>query len=345
MVLIIPQATTECILGDRLRKRGVTVLRPYKVVDMKRNDQDAHITDVFFEDGSIIHARCVIGADGAKSTVRRTAGVSFDDPDRAVTSSSGLFSQAVIADVTFTTPLSLPDSGLIFVLSRDNGFLIAALPPKRPEGTSEQLYRIAVGIPWSLGTPPHAPSTSYIQTLVDAWGPRRIKSSSVDAVTALPTISQTHWATRFRIHSAIADTFFTHVPSENMPSGVILLVGDAAHIHPPLGGQGMNLGLRDAMALGPALAAYLKGVSSMESLDNAEIPLRLWATARRERALTIIRMTKRLFDVMTLPDRTTWLFGIIPVRLARVRNVLLRVFTKFRWVRMMVAWKLSGLGY
>lgn len=107
----------------------------------------------------------------------------------------------------------------------------------------------------------------------------------------------------------------------------------------------MNLGLRDAMALGPALAAYLKGVSSMESLDNAEIPLRLWATARRERALTIIRMTKRLFDVMTLPDRTTWLFGIIPVRLARVRNVLLRVFTKFRWVRMMVAWKLSGLGY
>ena len=53
------------------------------------------------------------------------------------------------------------------------------------------------------------------------------------------------WGSRFRIHHRVADTF---------RAGRLLLAGDAAHVHSPAGGQGMNLGIQDAVALGDALA-------------------------------------------------------------------------------------------
>ena len=58
------------------------------------------------------------------------------------------------------------------------------------------------------------------------------------------------WGSRFRIHHRVADTY---------RAGRLLLAGDAAHVHSPAGGQGMNLGIQDAVALGDALADVLAG--------------------------------------------------------------------------------------
>ena len=71
--LFVPQNVTELVLAQKLRNLGVQVQRPHKVVGMQRNEKDARITDVTFEDGQVIRARYIIGADGAHSAVRLLA--------------------------------------------------------------------------------------------------------------------------------------------------------------------------------------------------------------------------------------------------------------------------------
>jgi len=68
--LILPQAFTEHILGEKLASSGVTVHRPCRVVGMKANSDDVKLADVTFEDGQVITAKYIVAADGAHSTVR-----------------------------------------------------------------------------------------------------------------------------------------------------------------------------------------------------------------------------------------------------------------------------------
>ena len=63
-------------------------------------------------------------------------------------------------------------------------------------------------------------------------------------------VTEVIWGSRFRIHHRVADTY---------RAGRLLLAGDAAHVHSPAGGQGMNLGIQDAVALSEALAGVLDG--------------------------------------------------------------------------------------
>ena len=67
--VVIPQNLTEHVLGTKLASFGVSVHRPLKVVGMKRNTENAQLTDVAFEDGRVITAKYVVGADGARSVV------------------------------------------------------------------------------------------------------------------------------------------------------------------------------------------------------------------------------------------------------------------------------------
>ncbi|OBZ75211.1 Pentachlorophenol 4-monooxygenase [Grifola frondosa] len=327
-VLVVPQHITESVLGAKVRERGINVFRPHKVVDLKPNERDNQITDVIFEDGKVIHARCVVGADGVKSTVRQIAGVGWADPDGENIDETGqILSQMVMADVVFDGPLPFSHDSVIGILSRNNLFL-----------SGSRIRSVCLR---------NAPSTEYLQSLVDAWGPNNMKVSFEDSPKV--TISKNLWSTRFRTHSAIADTFFTRLgantPVSEEPSsegGVILLLGDAAHIHSPAGGQGMNLGIRDAISLGPILAEYI--LPSGVTLGDPDSPLRTWATARRERALGIIRLTKQILSLMSMQDETTKVLGFIPINYASIRNAVMGFITKSRWVRMMLSWRLSGLG-
>jgi 2-polyprenyl-6-methoxyphenol hydroxylase-like FAD-dependent oxidoreductase len=154
---------------------------------------------------------------------------------------------------------------------------------------------------------PEHPSLDFVQGILDsrAFGPGR--SVATELV----------WGSRFRIHHRVADSY---------RSGRILLAGDAAHVHSPAGGQGMNLGIQDAVALAGALHEVLNGASD-DALDA-------YSSDRRPMARDVIATTDRLTRLSTLP------------RSARpVRNTVMRLAARVPAVRSRLAWRLSGLVY
>lgn len=71
-MLLTPQHITERILEQRVKEQKINVHRPCRVVDLQVNRENSNYTDVIFEDGQVVEANYVIGADGARSAVRRT---------------------------------------------------------------------------------------------------------------------------------------------------------------------------------------------------------------------------------------------------------------------------------
>ncbi|BBY05531.1 FAD-dependent monooxygenase [Mycobacterium noviomagense] len=154
---------------------------------------------------------------------------------------------------------------------------------------------------------PEEPSTEFVQSLLDArgFGPGRTQ------------VREVLWGSRFRIHHRVADTY---------RAGRLVLAGDAAHVHSPAGGQGMNLGIQDAVALADALGEVLHGGS-----DTA---LDAYSAARRPIARQVLATTGRLTRLATLP------------KAARpIRNGAMRLAARVPAVRSGLAWRLSGLVY
>ncbi|TDW71321.1 FAD-dependent oxidoreductase [Kribbella pratensis] len=120
---------------------------------------------------------------------------------------------------------------------------------------------------------PEHPDLAFAQHLVDDRGPRK----------SHPKVTEVVWGSRFRIHERVADKY---------RSGRVLLAGDAAHTHSPAGGQGMNLGLRDAVVLADALSAALAGDES--GLDA-------YATNSRAEAVRVIGLAHRLTRLANVP--------------------------------------------
>ncbi|KAI0766116.1 FAD/NAD-P-binding domain-containing protein [Trametes elegans] len=344
---VIPQHITEKVIEDMARERGTQVFRPHKVVSLRPSSTDPKSTEAVFDDGHVLRARCVVGADGSRSTVRENARIGWADPDGEADDDGKLFSKMVMADVTLENPPPWPADKLNLAVSDGNLCLFVRLPPAPyPHlDPQEPVYRIGVGIPKSFGEPPHAPDTAYLQQLVDAWGPNVVLGPAAPRVL----ITHTAWASRFRTRSSIADTFFTYLPAGTgagaddggapaRAGGPVLLLGDAAHIHPPMGGQGMNLGIRDAVRLAPVLAAYVHGGAADDG------PLRAWAVERHARAKTVIQTVKGLQRLLAAPDRTRWVLGVFPLNPTWIRNTFLRFVCMFTWWRAKGAWQVSGLG-
>ena len=127
-------------------------------------------------------------------------------------------------------------------------------------------------------------------------------------------VTEVIWGSRFRIHHRVADTY---------RAGRLLLAGDAAHVHSPAGGQGMNLGIQDAVALSEALASVLDG--GPDSLLDE------YSAARRPIARDVVTMTDRLTRLATLP------------RVARpLRNAVFSVVGRIPAANRALAWRLSG---
>jgi 2-polyprenyl-6-methoxyphenol hydroxylase-like FAD-dependent oxidoreductase len=154
---------------------------------------------------------------------------------------------------------------------------------------------------------PEYPSKQFVQQLLDDRGLGAGRMVVTDVI----------WGSRFRIHHRVADTY---------RAGRLLLAGDAAHVHSPAGGQGMNLGIQDAIALAQALAAVLGGAPDTV-LDE-------YSDARRPVAQQVVEMTDRLTRLATLP------------RAARpIRNAAIGVLGRIPAVRRALAMRLSGLVY
>jgi 2-polyprenyl-6-methoxyphenol hydroxylase-like FAD-dependent oxidoreductase len=152
---------------------------------------------------------------------------------------------------------------------------------------------------------PEEPSVEFVQQLLDARGPGGI------------TVMGIAWGSRFRIHHRVADTY---------RAGRMLLAGDAAHVHSPAGGQGMNLGIQDAVALADALAAVLGG--------GPGSVLDAYSATRRPIAQQVVELTDRLTKLATLPRA-----------LRPVRNVMLGIIGRIPAATRAIALRLSGLVY
>ncbi|KAI5987455.1 FAD/NAD(P)-binding domain-containing protein [Pisolithus albus] len=350
--LVIPQTFTEHVLGQKAASLGVTVHRPHRVVGMKVNADDTNLADIRFEDGQVITTRYVIAADGARSTIRTIAGIGFADPKSDRGHEFTTLAQLAPADVTFNN-LELNNSTFRGVMSKNNFFLCASLPSTYNEYLAretgkpceDRIFRIACGAPVEEGPVPHAPSKAYIQNLIDRFGPLDLSSDpSVNPSGKSVCVKEIIWSSRVRTHSAIADTFFTRLSlnDSSKPEGAaILFVGDAAHIHSPVGGQGMNLGLRDAVFLGEVLVKHIKVTESIP-VSEADHILTTFVSERRTRALEVIGFTKKLLSVggMKETNFAWWL----PITNVTLRDWVLWILGKVYYLRRQVVWNMSGLG-
>ena len=278
------------------------------------------------------------------------AGIDFSDPMLAQGEAGSYLSQSVIADVTFDSDTTDTNDDMpSIVLSRKGFFIWHPLPfsyneslaPGRQVST-ERIYRIGCDVPLEEGEIPHSAPRGYLQDLVDRFGPYRLASDPAVNPNSKPTcIKDVIWSSHFRTHAAIADTIFSRLGHGELgDGGVILLIGDAAHIHPPAGGQGMNLGLRDAIFLGEALANHIRAAVT-KPLSEADVVLREFARVRQARALEVVRLTKGILSGMKYHDRTSWW---CPIDSATIRVWVLWVLGRIPFVQRKMAWELSGLG-
>lgn len=227
--LFIPQSRTEAILEDHAVERGVDVRRGALVVAI--DDRDDHV-DITLEDGSVITSRWVVGADGARSIVRRTAGIDF--PGLPATDSIAM------GDVVLDIPNGAPLRG------GTNEFGGANIIPSG-DGVHSRVIILDTA---RRQVPQNEPLT--LEELTESL--RRTTDSDFGARDA-------SWLTRFTNETRLASFY---------RSGRLLLTGDAAHIHAPMGGQGLNVGVQDAMNLGWKLALVATGRAPEELLDTYE---------------------------------------------------------------------------
>ncbi|MFC7375790.1 FAD-dependent oxidoreductase [Brachybacterium sp. GCM10030267] len=152
---------------------------------------------------------------------------------------------------------------------------------------------------------PEHPDVPFVQRLLDARGPKRRPA----------VVEEVIWGSRFRVHERLADSFRV---------GRILLAGDAAHVHSPAGGQGMNLGLDDAVHLGRALAQVLDGASDavLETYSDVQLP----------KARHVIRLAGRLTSLATVPGAAR-----------PVRNIALSLAGRMPALQRTLARQLAGL--
>ena len=192
----------------------------------------------------------------------------------------------VLADVGMEWPLSRQEVTLFY---SSKGFVVVApLPNNR--------FRIVA----TTEVAPEVPSLKFMQAVLDARGP----------TTNPARIHDVAWSSRFHIHHRVAQT-----PRK----GRILLCGDAAHIHSPAGGQGMNTGIQDSISLAEALASTLQ--------DRDETRLDSWAVQRHKIASDVVTLTDRMTRVATMKSPTG----------RALRNMAVALFGHLPWVRAAVA--------
>ena len=247
-------------------------------------------------------------ANGARVTVASAAGtqiiaaryvVAGDGLDSLVRRAAGIGFDGeaaegsfVLADVRMDWPLGRDEVSLFF--SGPGMVVVAPLPGGA--------FRIVA----SLDDAPEHPGAAEIQALIDSRGP-----------TAPSRVAEVIWSSRFRIHHRVARTY---------RAGRFLLMGDAAHVHSPAGGQGMNTGLVDAVVLGRVLAEVVEGRRSEAALDD-------YATMRRAAAVEVLALAGRLTRLAvtrSAPQRA-------------IRNALFTLVAHLPPARRHLAMSLSGL--
>jgi 2-polyprenyl-6-methoxyphenol hydroxylase-like FAD-dependent oxidoreductase len=250
--------------------------------------QDADGVTVELADGGLERARYLVGCDGAHSAVRRLIGVDFTGKQYET--------HILLADVQLTNP---PDDPMF---ARNNGDGAVIVVP-----FGDGWYRAIAWDRLREQAPLSEPVT--LAEMQDAF--RRIAGDHYG-------MSGPRWSTRFLSERRQAERYRV---------GRVFLAGDAAHVHSPLGGQGMNTGIQDAMNLGWKLAATVQGSGAPWLLDSYE-------SERHPVGEKVLALTDA-FNRLVL--------GRSPVRRA-MQRLAIRVIIHFGRTRRMMAGRLTGVG-
>ncbi|HEX5132792.1 MAG TPA: FAD-dependent monooxygenase [Candidatus Krumholzibacteria bacterium] len=212
------------------------------------------------------HVAVELRDEAGTRTVRAGWLVGCDGMHSAVREQSGIpfegaaYEQSfVLADVRMDWPLSRDEVSLFF---SPRGLVVVAPLP-------DDQFRIVC----TMDDAPELPGVDFVQSLLDERGPAKVRGHVHDVV----------WSSRFRLHHRLALT-----PRR----GRILLCGDAAHVHSPAGGQGMNTGIQDAISLASTLTRVVAGADEQQ--------LDAWARDRNRVARDVVSMTDRMTRMATL---------------------------------------------
>ncbi|MCS3447268.1 MULTISPECIES: FAD-dependent monooxygenase [Bradyrhizobium] len=173
----------------------------------------------------------------------------------------------VLADVRLNWPLGQHEVSLFF--SPAGLVVVAPLP-----GGS---YRVVA----TMDNAPEHLSKSDVQAVMDSRGPQASNATVLDVL----------WSSRFRLHHRLANSY---------RCGRLILMGDAAHVHSPAGGQGMNTGLVDAVVLGETLAGVV-------GRNRPETMLDVYESLRRPAAARVLGLAGRLTDMATTLRRAPFI--------------------------------------
>ncbi len=255
MALMIPQFLTEGVMRERLLELGQRVEFGRELVGLEQ-DQDGVTARLSGEAGEeTIRVRYLVGADGGRSFVRHALDIGFQGKTLGV--------RAVVADVVLTG-------------------LDRSAWHRFNDGATERQISLC---------PLAGTELFQLQAPVPLEGEVDLSAEGLSAMIAERTgrsdirIHSVHWASAYQMNARLADRY---------RDGRAFLIGDAAHIHPPTGGQGLNTSVQDAYNLGWKLAAFIGGASA-SLLDSYE-------QERRPVAASMLGLATKLLDAAKRGD-------------------------------------------
>ncbi|ASU86323.1 FAD-dependent oxidoreductase [Nocardiopsis gilva YIM 90087] len=286
-VLGIPQPTTDRLLAERAAELGSEIRRGCELVGLS---QDEEGVSAELADGTRLRSRFLVGCDGGRSTVRKLLGVGFPgEPTRVET---------LLGEMEVTEPPETIAAIVAEVRETQKRFGLGPI--------GDGAFRVVVpaaGVAEDRSVPPTLQEVkqqlrAYAGTDFGAHSPR--------------------WLSRFGDATRLAERYRV---------GRVLLAGDAAHIHPPVGGQGLNLGIQDAFNLGWKLAAEVNGWApdglldtyqaerhpvAAEVLDNTRAQMELMSTGSGPQSVR--RLVSELMDFEEVNRHLTEKITAIDVR-------------------------------
>ncbi|MCB5943868.1 FAD-dependent monooxygenase [Acidocella sp. KAb 2-4] len=227
--LMLPQAETERLITAQLEALGGRVEFGTALAGFTSGPDHVRVT-LQHADGreEVVEAAYLVGCDGGGSVVRKALGLSSSGPAQQ--------SDWLLADVTLQGFDGAPTE-LHSFWHEDGFFGIFPLPSGR--------YRVVGDLHDVHGEHPEPPTLAQVQAMMDARGPGGV------------TVSDPVWLSAFRIHQRNISTYRV---------GRVFLAGDAAHLHNPVGAQGLNMGIHDAVNLSWKLALVYRGAANAEAL-------------------------------------------------------------------------------
>jgi 2-polyprenyl-6-methoxyphenol hydroxylase-like FAD-dependent oxidoreductase len=235
-LLFISQAETEAVLSERLAEQGVPVERNVELVEFEAGADAVRCTLRHGDETTErLHARYLVGCDGAHSSVRQGAGIPFEGAAYPQT--------IVLGDLEVDGDLErdvghafLGEGGMLFFfpLAQPATWRMLGI---RPPGDEDEHERAE-------------PTLADLQVIADAFTGGRLR------------LRDPVWLTYFRLH---------HRHATRYRAGRVFLADDAAHVHSPAGAQGMNTGIQEASNLGWKLALVANGIAEEALLETYEI--------------------------------------------------------------------------